>query len=328
MPRPGPAVPVASRAVRALQVTEPGAAPRPAAVPEPDLAPGTALVRVRAAALNPVDLAIAAGRFYLPVPAPPYVPGAEAAGEIVASAVHPPGARVWCAPRTGCLAEVVAAPEESLAPLPDGLGFPLAAGLGIAGLAGWMPVRDRGGLAAGETVVVLGAGGAVGQVAIQAARDGGAGRVVAVARSEAGRVRATAAGADVVLPIDDDLAGALRDACGDGADLVVDPVWGAAAVAAIGALRRRGRLVQVGNAAGPVAEFTAGPFRGGRLDLRGFSVFSEEPADLTRAYGDLAGAAARGAVSMRIVEVPFDAAPAAWARLAAGADGDKLVVVL
>ena len=60
-------------------------------------------------------------------------------------------------------------------PLPAGIDYPPRQGLGIAGLAGWMPVRERGGLAAGETVVVLGAGGAVGQVAIQAARDGDAG---------------------------------------------------------------------------------------------------------------------------------------------------------
>ena len=215
-------------------MSERGAAPAPAEVSEPAAEPGRALVRVRAAALNPVDLAIAAGRFYLDVPDPPYVPGAEAAGEVVESSSLPAGTPVWCLPMTGGLAELVSVPDAAVVPVPDGVGLPLAAALGIAGLAGWMPVRDRGGLAPGETVVVLGAGGAVGQTAIRAARDGGAGRIVAAARSAEGRERATAAGADVAVPIDDGLGEALRAACGEGADLVIDPLWGAPGTAAIG----------------------------------------------------------------------------------------------
>jgi NADPH:quinone reductase-like Zn-dependent oxidoreductase len=283
-------------------------------------------VRVRAAALNPVDLAIASGRFYMPVPDPPYVPGAEAVGEVVASERHSPGTRVWCLPMTGSLAEVVSAPEGSLVPVPDGVDDALAAAMGIAGLAGWMAVRDRGGLQAGESVVVLGASGVVGQVAVQAARAGGAVRVVAAARSEAGRERALALGADAAIPTGPGLAEGLRGACGEGADLVLDTLWGASAPAAVGALRRRGRLVQVGNAEAPAAEVVAGPLRGGRLDLRGFSVFSEEPADRAAAYPEVVGAAARGLVRMRVVRVPPEEAPGAWARLAAGAGGDKLVV--
>ena len=159
------------------------------------------------------------------------MPGAEAAGEVVESSSLPAGTPVWCLPMTGGLAELVSVPDAAVVPLPDGVGLPLAAALGIAGLAGWIPVRDRGGLAPGETVVVLGAGGAVGQTAIQAARDGGAGRIVAAARSAAGRERAMAAGADVAVPIDDGLGEALRAACGEGADLVIDAALG----------RRRGR---------------------------------------------------------------------------------------
>jgi NADPH2:quinone reductase len=271
-------------------------------------------------------LAIAAGRFYMPVPDPPYVPGAEAVGEVIASRAHPPGTRAWCVTMTGALAEVASAPEESLVPVPGDAGDAPAAAVGIAGLAGWMPVRVRGALGEGETVVVLGASGVVGQVAVQAARAGGAGRIVAVARSEAGRERARALGADAAVATGPGLADALRDACGAGADLVVDTLWGGSAAAAIGVLRRGGRLVQVGNAEAPAAEVAAGPLRGGRLDLRGFSVFSEEPGDLAAPYRALAAAAARGDVRLRVVESSLAEAPAAWARLAAGAGGDKLVI--
>lgn len=314
--------------MRALLVRAAGAVPEPVELREPEPAPGRALVRVRVAPLNPVDLTIASGRFYAPVPAPPFVPGAEAVGEVVESAHHARGTRVWCLPMTGCLAEVASVPEEALVPVPDGVGDALAGALGIAGLAGWAPVRDRGGLRPGETVVVLGASGAAGQVAIQAARAGGAGRVVAVARSPQGRERALALGADAAVATGPALAATLREAAGDGADLVVDMLWGASAAAAVGALRRRGRLVQVGNSESATAELPGGPFRGGRLDLRGFSVFSEEPADLGAAYRALVGAALAGLVTMPVVEVPLDRAPAAWERLAAAAGGQKLVVAM
>ena len=208
--------------MRALRLSAWGSTPELADAPEPGAVPGHTLVRVRAIALNPVDLAIAAGRFYMPLPEPPFIPGAEAVGEVVASAVHPSGTRVWCLAMVGCLAELVVVPDDGVVPVPDGLSDEMAVAVGIAGLAGWMPVRDRGGLVAGETVVVLAASGIVGQVAIQAAR-GIADRIVAVARSAEGRDQALALGADVALAIGPDLAAALRNACGDGADLVVNP---------------------------------------------------------------------------------------------------------
>jgi NADPH:quinone reductase-like Zn-dependent oxidoreductase len=311
--------------MRALRLPAWGSTPELADAPEPEAAPGHTLVRVRAIALNPVDLAIAAGRFYMPLPEPPFVPGAEAVGEVVSSAVHPAGTRVWCLAMVGSLAELVVVPDDAVVPVPDGLSDEMAVAVGIAGLAGWMPVRDRGGLVAGETVVVLAAGGIVGQVAIQAAR-GIADRIIAVARSAEGRDQALALGADVALAIGPDLAAAMRDACGDGADLVVDPLWGEPAIAALGALRHNGRLVQVGNAHAPTAELAPAPMRGGRLDIRGFSVFSEEPATRARAYSAVAEAALAGDVKLSLEVMPLGDCPAAWERQAGGTGGVKLVL--
>lgn len=295
----------------------------------PTASPGRTLVRVLATPLNPVDIAIASGRFYMPLPDPPFIAGAEAVGEVVADGRHPAGTRVWALVTTGGFGEIVAVPDERLVPVPDEIGDLMAGALGIAGLAGWMPVRERGRLVSGETVVVLGASGVVGQMAVQAARAGGAGRVVAVARSAAGRARALSLGADVALATGDALMGELREACGDGADLVVDTLWGDSAAAAIGAMARAGRLVQVGNAESPMMPMVAGPLRGGGLDIRGFSVLVEEPAELERAYGELTAAVVRGAleVDIPIEAVPFADAPAAWERQIAGTAGRKLVVV-
>jgi len=108
---------------------------------------------------------------------------------------------------------------------------------------------------------------------------------------------------------------------------VIDTLWGTAARAAITVLRRRGRLVQVGNSAGPTAELTGGPLRGGRIDIRGFSLFSEEPEDVARAYAEAATAALAGELRLTVEAVSLDDAPAAWERLVAGAGGAKLIVV-
>ncbi|WP_217915367.1 quinone oxidoreductase family protein [Miltoncostaea marina] len=306
-----------------------GAPPEVGERPEPGRVAGRALVRVSRTSVNPLDLAIGAGRFYGPLPDLPYTPGAEAVGEVLASEAHAPGTRVWCLPVVGAMAEVVSVPEEWMVPVPEGVPDDLAVGLGIAGMAGWMSVLDRAALVPGETAVVLGAGGVVGQVAIQAARSAGAASVVAVSRAAAGRERALALGADVVVDGGvEDLAGAIAEACPDGADVVIDPVWGPPAIAAIRALRRRGRLVQVGNAAAPTAEVPAGALRGGLLDLRGFSLLIEDPERVRAAYSEIAAAALAGEVTMDVEVVPLDALPEAWARQSRGTGGRKTVVAV
>jgi NADPH:quinone reductase-like Zn-dependent oxidoreductase len=313
--------------MRAAEIPERGAAPRAADVAEPAApGPGEALVRLRAGAINPVDMAIAAGRFYRPVPDPPYVPGAEAVVEVVAGARLAAGTRAWCMVTDGCLAERFVVDEAFLHPVPDGVGDELAVALGIAGMAGWMPVAERGGLRASERVLVLGANGTVGRVALWAARSRAAGRVVAVVRE--GSAEAVAGLADAVVTVGgDDLTERMREALGGGADLVVDPVWGAPALAAIRAMAPRGRLVQVGNSAGPVMELPAGPLRGGRLDLRGFSLYVEEPEDLSRAYAELCEAAAASPPDIAIESYQLEDVGAAWERQRAGGSRAKVVVI-
>ena len=314
--------------MRAMVVHAHGEAPRLADVPEPVPDEGQALVTVRAAPINPADVAIAAGRFYREVPPPPFVAGSELVGEVERSDRFPAGTRVWGLCAVGGLAERAVVPDDVLVPIPAGLEDGMAGAIGIAGLAGWMAVRWRGGLVSGETVVVLGASGVVGQAAVQAAATAGARRVVAATRSEEGRRRALSLGAtdgvDLAAP---DLREALAAATAPGADLVIDTLWGTAAPAAIAVLRRRGRLVQVGNSAGPAAELAGGPLRGGRLDIRGFSLFSEELEDVAAAYAEAATAALAGELRLTVETAPLEDGPAAWERLVAGAGGAKLVLI-
>jgi NADPH:quinone reductase len=314
--------------VRAVVIREYGQSPTTEDWEVPAVGDGESLIRFEAAGLNPVDLAIASGRFYMPLPAPPCVAGAEAVGVVVASARFAPGTRVWALGMTGCFAESFAAADDRLIAVPDGVTAPVAAAMGIAGLAGWMPVMSRGAIVPGERVLVLGASGIVGQVAIQAARAAGAGWIVAAARSEDGRLRALRAGADAVVGIaTHDADEALADAAGEGLDLIVDTLWGEPLQTVLAHLRTGARVVQVGSASAQTASLVGGPLRGKRVDILGFSVFSEPFAALERDYPLLCQAAAAGTVRIGIEQVPLDDAASAWAAQAHQATGRKLVLV-
>ena len=314
--------------VRALLITKFGAPPEVRDVETPVPGEGETLLRLLAAGLNPVDLAIGSGRFYMPLPQPPFVAGGEAVAEVVSSTRFAAGTHVWVLQQHGSFADVFTCSDSTLVPVPDGVTPSVAVAMGIAGLAGWMSVRSRGELRAGETVLVLGASGAVGQVAIQAARLGGAGRIVAAMRNPDGTDRARALGAHaVVLLGGEDDTKSLQAACLPGATLVVDTLWGAPIVAALPALAPRARIVQVGGGASPIVEFPAGPLRGGRIDIRGFSVFNERQSDLAQSFQELAAAAGRGEVVMPIEKIPLADGAEAWARQAAGTGGVKLVLI-
>src|SRR5262245_66133784 len=102
----------------------------------------------------------------------------------------------------GAMSERVAIGDAQLYDVPDGADPAVAAGLGIAGLAGWLPFAWRAPLEGGEDVLVLGASGSVGLVAVQTAKLLGAARVVAAGRSAEGLERAGQVGADATVRID------------------------------------------------------------------------------------------------------------------------------
>ncbi len=134
--------------MRAVLIEEIGRPPVVRDVPEPEPAEGEALVEVSAAPLNPIDLSIATGRFYRPASGVPYVVGQEAVGRVRAAGGRLDGERVYVQTSggldgPGSLCERVAAPEDRLLALPDGADDALAACLGVAGLAAWLPLERR-----------------------------------------------------------------------------------------------------------------------------------------------------------------------------------------
>jgi NADPH:quinone reductase-like Zn-dependent oxidoreductase len=204
----------------------------------------------------------------------------------------------------------------------------VAAALGNSGLAAWTALEWRARLEKGETVLVLGATGAMGNVAVQAARLLGAGRVVAAAPGGERLERMRSRGADALVDLDTtgDVGEALKEATDGGADVIVDPLWGGPAVAAMGAAALGARHLQIGHIAAPSADVPALTVRSAMLNLLGFVVFRVPLEERRDAYRRLTEHAARGDIQVDVERVPLEDVEDAWRRQQEG-PGAKLVVV-
>ena len=235
--------------MKAAVLHTPGLAPVYGEHPAPEGGEGMTVVHVTAAPVVPLDLLCASGTSYFGVPRTPYVPGGQGVGTVKSSATFEPGSRVWffatagMKPGDGSLAELCAVPDVDVVPIAADVSDPLAAALGLSGVAAWMALTWRARLAAGERVLVLGGGGAVGQAGIGVARVLGAAEVIALARPSS-VARAQAAGADVVLTLETSDVDALATvlAAHGPYDVILDPVFGIPATAAARELAVGGRL--------------------------------------------------------------------------------------
>lgn len=224
----------------------------PAEWPDPVPGAGEALIQVEAAEVNFPDLLHVAGTYQVKAPLP-FIPGVLAVGRVLASPDHAPGTRVVASMDRGAFAEKAVARLSGIAPVPEGVAPAEAAALGLAAQTAFFALAERARLAPGESVLVLGASGAVGAAAVGIAKAMGAARVVAAVRSDAAASLARDAGADHVIqpaaPWRDGLRAALAEAGGP-VDVVLDPLGGDATEAALRTLAWCGRLVVVGFAAG------------------------------------------------------------------------------
>ncbi len=291
---------------------------------EPSAGPGQAVVEVLAAGLNPVDVAISAGRFYAGRPPLPSVAGREGVGML-------DGARVYFdAPIApfGSMAERALVDPGATYPIPDGVENGVAVALGISGLAAWLALTWRAELQPGEHVLVLGASGVLGQIAVQAAKLLGAARVVAAARSQEGLERCLRIGADASVRLGEpaDLAGALAEAADGRIDVVVDPLFGEPLVAALNAASFGARIVQLGAGAGAEAMVPSAAIRGKMLVLMGHTNFAAPPEVKREAYRRLADAAAGGEIVVEVEPMGLDQVGEAWRRLQEGSHR-KIVLV-
>ena len=239
--------------------------------PDPQPAEGRAIVRVRACALNHLDLWERRGldRVKLPLP---HISGADVAGEVLETGQRvmlQPGLRCGaCAPcrrgddnqcvhydvlglrSDGGYAELIAVPLENLIPIPATLDFITAAAFPLTFLTAWHMLVARGRLRDGDVVLVLAGGSGVGQAAIQLARHFGARVFATSAPEKAARTRAL--GAEQVFDhYSVDFSKEVRRLTdGRGADIVVEHVGEATWDRSVRALATGGRLVTCGATTG------------------------------------------------------------------------------
>lgn len=315
-------LPIASESgVPAAIIESPGAEPRLGSVMLPPRAPGTTLIAVTAAPLNPLDLLIASGTFHSARHEAPYVPGSECVGAVLDSDRYPAGSPVYAechaSPATpGSFATQVLVADEDLLPLPDGLDPVLAAAVGNSGTAAFMPLVEEAGLRPGETVLVLGATGVVGQLAVQVAHRKGAGRVIGVARDRVALGRLPALGADAVVELradeaSEELAARLLAAAGP-VDVVLDGLYGVPLEAALRVCAPRARVINVGNSAGATVQIPAGLLRGKQLTVSGFAGLHTPLRDKRAALTWLWTALAWGELQIEVRTFLLEGSAAAW----------------
>jgi len=318
---------------RAAVVDPAGQPPRVRDHAVPLAGEGQLRVAVSAAPITPLDLLCASGTSYFGVPASPYVPGVQGVGRL------DDGTAVWfptdagMKPGDGSMAEYAVVPAADVAVLPEHVDHHLVAALGLSAVAAWHALIGRGGLAFGEQVLVLGAGGVVGQAAIQIAKLHGARRVIAAARSIAAQERAHRAGADGVVAVypDDDVTALTRrlgDAADGPVDLVLDPIFGVAAAAALRTLGVGGRLVNLGSAAADTAPFDSATLRSRSLRVLGYTNNELTPAEKAQTVSEIADHVAAGRLHVAYEAVPLEAAADAWHRQATGNVPGRIVLTI
>jgi NADPH:quinone reductase len=271
-------------------------------LPRAPLGPGQVRVALKAAGINFPDVLTIQG-LYQHKPELPFVPGIEAAGVIVEAAagvVSPAvGHRVIVRLRTGGYAEEAVAPASQTLALPETFSFAEGATFLVAHMTAYHGLVTRGGLASGQTLLVLGAAGGVGLAAVQLGKVLGA-RVLAAASSEEKLQAAVCHGADAAIdytrePVEE---GVKRLTAGRGADMVFDPV-GIAQESALRCLAHQGKLLIAGFAGGSIPAYAAN-----RILLKGGAVI-----------GVRAGEAGRHDPAMRKRELEALGALAAGGRL-------------
>ena len=228
---------------------------RVAEVEAPSAGDGEAVVEVAYTGLNFFDTLIIEGKYQVR-PKPPFSPGGEFSGRVVALGPgvrgFEVGDRVMGACGYGAAAERIAIPVRRIERIPEGLALDKAAGLSVTYGTSLHALKQRAEMKPGETLLVLGASGGVGLAAVEIGKAMGA-RVIAGASSEEKLAFARRYGAaETINTASDDLRARLKELAPKGVDVVYDPVGGALTEAALRSLAWKGRLLVIGFASGEI----------------------------------------------------------------------------
>ena len=217
--------------------------------PEPVAGPGQVVVRHRAWGLNYVDVLMCAGGYQLR-PDLPFVPGLEAAGDVVSLGDGVRGVeigdRVMTSARPGAFCDLMAVDAADALPVPEPFGYAEGAVFRSAYLTAWNALVHGARLQPGETLLVHGAAGGVGLAAVHVGRLLGA-IVIATAGTDAKLEVVRAEGADHVVNYSDGFRDAVKDLTGgQGVDVIYDPVGGKVAEESLRCMNFGCRVLYIG----------------------------------------------------------------------------------
>jgi NADPH:quinone reductase-like Zn-dependent oxidoreductase len=269
-------------------------------VPDPVPGPGQLLVRVHAAAVNFPDVLFIAGKYQVKIP-PPFIPGNEIAGEVIAAgdgARLRPGQRV-SGTTFGAFAEQALLDASQAELMPDDADFASAAAFGVTYRTAYHALRSTAAVTEGDWVVVLGAAGGVGLAAVDLGVAMGA-RVLAAASSPEKLELCRQRGAKAIVDYDrEDLKTRIRELTGDAARVVLDPVGGSYSEPALRGLARGGTFVTLGYAAGTIPAIPLNLILLKDICVRGMEIrtfMTDRPDDAVRDLQELAQMFAAGTV--------------------------------
>jgi NADPH:quinone reductase len=314
--------------MQALRFTEFGAPSvlriEEVAIPEPG--EGEALVHVKAAGINPSDIANVAGRFKKTTL--PRTPGRDFAGVVVSGKRHDKE-EVWGSGpnlgivRDGSHAEYVVVPAEMLSPMPKSLSMAQAATIGVPYITAWASVVSAAQIKPGETILVVGAAGAAGQAATQIANWKQARVIGADITSD----QIPGAESVVNTTTEDLRERVLELTAGKGADVVFDTVGGPMFEPALRSLAFGGRQVAISSAGGPRVSFNLMDFYHNFSRLLGVDSYGLTSRQVAEIAHELGAGFETGVLKPPPIEIiPFEKAVEAYARVAAGQAKGKLVL--
>jgi NADPH:quinone reductase len=305
-------------------------------MPDPEPGRGQVLVRVHAVACNFPDILLCQGR-YQDKPAPPFTPGMEIAGEVVAAgegAVAAVGDRVLGPPPMGRggYAELTVLDADATLPWPDGMSAGQAAGMFVTYQTGICALEHRARLQAGETLLVHAAAGGVGSAAVQLGKALGA-RVIGTAGGPEKCAVARELGADEMVDYaTEDLVARVKELTdGRGADVVYDPIGGDVFDASRRLVAFEGRILVIGFVAGRFAEAPTN-----HVLIKNYAVVGVHwaryrqvaPEWIPRWQGKLNDLWAAGKIAPLVgAELPLREAPEALRRLGSRETTGKVVLV-
>lgn len=295
-------------------------------IPTPITGDGDLLVKVKAAAINPSDVKNVQGAFSQTTL--PRTPGRDFAGIVVSKGKHE-GSKVWGTgpglgmTRDGAHAEYISVPSEFVATKPGNLGFEEAAAIGVPFTTAWAAVIGAGQLKAGETILIIGAAGAVGSAAVQIANWKQA-RALAADRKSDGIPGAQA----VINTTTEDLRKRVLDFTdGKGVDIAFDTVGGPMFEAALRSLRYGGRQVAIASTGGSRVSFDLVEFYHNAAHLIGVDSTRFEAGELRMMMAELNRGFETGSLKPPNLEpVPFDRAIASYEQVAAQAGATKQIL--